>query len=195
MQASLFFMRQENIAEQIIMGVDPGTRVMGYAFLQVRQKQLELLQTGVLTFDAKKNMMLRLKSIYDDVSALVENFHPDVLAIEAPFYGKNVQSMLKLGRAQGIAMAIALHREIPVFEYSPRKVKQAVTGNGNASKEQLAAMLEQILHVRIVTEYFDATDALGIALCHYYESHSMFSSGKHSKDWTDFLEKNKERIL
>ena len=188
-------MKQELISEQIIMGIDPGTRVMGYAFLQVRQKNLTMLQTGVLTFDPKKNMMLRLKSIFEDVTALIDQFHPDVLAIEAPFYGKNVQSMLKLGRAQGIAMAVALHREIPVFEYTPRKVKQAITGNGNASKEQLAAMLQQLLHVRIESDYLDATDALGIALCHYYDAHALISSGKRSQDWSDFLEKNKDRIL
>ena len=190
-------MKQENLSEQIIMGIDPGTRVMGYAFLEVRQKKLNLLQMGVLTFKANANMMLRLKSIYEDVSTLVDGFHPDVLAIEAPFYGKNVQSMLKLGRAQGIAMAVALHREIPVFEYTPRKVKQAVTGNGNASKEQLAAMLSNLLHINSQQQYLDATDALGIALCHYYDSHSLIgaSSGSRVHDWAQFLEKNKDRIV
>lgn len=139
--------------------------------------------------------MLRLKSIFEDVSTLVDEFHPDVLAIEAPFYGKNVQSMLKLGRAQGIAMSIALHREIPVYEYTPRKVKQAVTGNGNASKEQLAAMLANLLHINPQQQYLDATDALGIALCHHYETHSFSGGKERNSNWNEFLEKNKDRII
>lgn len=178
------------------MGIDPGTRVMGYAFLEVRRKALRVMEMGVLSFSAKQSMSLRLKEIFEDVTTLVERFKPDVLAIEEPFYGKNVQSMLKLGRAQGIAMAIALHREIPVFEYTPRKVKQAVTGNGNASKEQLAAMLSRLLDVSAAPAFLDATDALGIALCHHYESVSVIaSSGGKVHDWAQFLEQHKDRIV
>lgn len=187
-------MKQENVSEQIIMGIDPGTRVMGYAFLEVCQKQLKVLEMGALTFSPRHSMQLRLKEIYEDVTTLVERHHPDILAIEEPFYGKNVQSMLKLGRAQGIAMAIALHREIPVFGYTPRKVKQAITGNGNASKEQVAAMLSNLLHIPAQPEYLDATDALGIALCHHYESTSFASAGGGG-DWEQFLSRNKDRIL
>ena len=177
------------------MGIDPGTRVMGYAFLEVKQKQLHVLEMGALTFSSKNSMALRLKEIFEDVSTLVDRSHPDVLAIEEPFYGKNVQSMLKLGRAQGIAMAVALHREIPVFEYTPRKVKQAITGNGNASKEQVAAMLARMLNVSETPAYLDATDALGIALCHHYESTSFVSSSGGSKGWEQFLSQNKDRII
>ena len=140
-------------------------------------------------------MALRLTEIFEDVTTLVERFHPDVLAIEEPFYGKNVQSMLKLGRAQGIAMAVALHREIPVYEYTPRKVKQAVTGNGNASKEQLAAMLSRLVELPSTPDYLDATDALGIALCHHYESVTVPVSGRSSKDWEQFLNRNRDRIV
>ena len=193
--ASLFFMKTENVSEQIIMGIDPGTRVMGYAFLEVRQKKTRLLEMGALTFSSKNPMALRLKEIFEDVTTLVERFKPDVLAIEEPFYGKNVQSMLKLGRAQGIAMAVALHREIPVFEYTPRKVKQAVTGNGNASKEQLAAMLSRLLDVPSTPSFLDATDALGITLCHHYESTSIAVSGHSAKDWEQFLNHNRDRIV
>lgn len=190
-------MESENLSEQIIMGIDPGTRVMGYAFLEVVRKKLHVMEMGVLTFSSKNPMSLRLKEIFEDVTTLVERFKPDALAIEEPFYGKNVQSMLKLGRAQGIAMAIALHREIPVFEYTPRKVKQAVTGNGNASKEQLAAMLSRLLDTPSDSRFLDATDALGIALCHHYESLSLIgaSSGNRVHDWAQFLEKNKDRIV
>ena len=188
-------MKQENLSEQIIMGIDPGTRVMGYAFLEVKHKRLRVMEMGVLTFSSKQSMALRLKEIFEDVTSLVERFKPDVLAIEEPFYGKNVQSMLKLGRAQGIAMAVALHREIPVFEYTPRKVKQAVTGNGNASKEQLAAMLSHLLEFPSDGTYLDATDALGIALCHHYESSSFTSGSGGSKDWEQFLNRNRDRIV
>lgn len=177
------------------MGIDPGTRVMGYAFLEVSQKKLNMLEMGALTFSPKHSMTLRLKEIYEDVTTLVERHAPDVLAIEEPFYGKNVQSMLKLGRAQGIAMAIALHRDIPVFEYTPRKVKQAITGNGNASKEQVAAMLSNLLHIPVQTECLDASDALAIALCHHYESTSFVSAAGGAKDWAQFLSRNKDRIL
>ena len=177
------------------MGIDPGTRVMGYAFLEVCGKRLRVLEMGALTFSPKHSMALRLKELFEDVTALVERFHPDVLAIEEPFYGKNVQSMLKLGRAQGIAMAVALHREIPVFEYTPRKVKQAVTGNGNASKEQLAAMLSRLLDVYAAPAFLDATDALGIALCHHYESGSLAVSSASGKGWERFLSANRDRIV
>lgn len=189
----LFAMQCENISDQIIMGIDPGTRVMGYAFLQVCQKKLSVLEMGVLTF-SNKDMTLRLKTIFEDITVLVDKFKPDIMAIEEPFYGKNVQSMLKLGRVQGIAMAIALHREIPVFEYTPRKVKQSVTGNGNASKEQVASMLSNLLHISATPDYFDATDALGIALCHHYQNMAIVSCGK-SSDWAKYITKLQNRIV
>ena len=131
--------------------------------------------------------------IFERVGALVDDFHPDAVVLEAPFYGKNVQSMLKLGRAQGVAMAAALYRDIPIFEYSPKKIKQSITGSGNASKEQVAGMLKSILKMKELPEYLDATDGLAAALCHYYQGNSVGATGKSYSGWASFISQNPER--
>ena len=178
---------------QIILGIDPGTNNMGFGIIQVKDKQISLVKMGVLKIDTKKEQLLKLKDIFEETSRLIETYSPDVLSIEAPFYGKNIQSMLKLGRAQGVAVAAAAHRDIPVFEYSPRKVKLSITGKGSASKEQVAAMLHHLIDFECVSSLFDATDALAIAFCHHLQNKS-FVKEKHYTGWEAFLSKNPERI-
>jgi len=154
--------------EKIILGIDPGTNVMGYALIVTEGKQYKLLQYGVIHLKKYGSHELKLKKIFERITGILEEFLPDTVALEAPFYGANVQSMLKLGRAQGVAMAAALAREIPITEYSPKKVKQSVTGNGNASKEQVAAMLQTLFKLEEIPKMLDATDALAVALCHHF---------------------------
>ena len=159
-------------AERIILGIDPGTTIMGYGVIRCRGKsQVELVEMGALHMSKIKDHALKLKRIFDRVSALIETHAPDDLAVEAPFFGQNVQSMLKLGRAQGVALAAALAHEIPVAEYAPRRVKQAVTGSGAASKEQVAGMVQRALKIRTedMPKDLDATDGLAVALCHHYQ--------------------------
>lgn len=181
--------------DKIIIGIDPGTNVMGYGLLGISNGKPELIAMGVLQLSKVEDHYMRLRRIYDRVLSLVEEFLPDEMAIEAPFYGKNVQSMLKLGRAQGVAMAAALGRQVPIAEYEPRKIKMAITGNGAASKEQVAMMLQRQLNFdpSNMPEFLDATDALAAALCHYYESKKPFPSGG-AKSWKDFIKKNPERV-
>ena len=188
--------REDLDYERIIMGVDPGTNVMGYGLLGINGKKLTPIVMGVITLSKVDDHYMRLARIYSRITGLVEQYLPDELAIEAPFYGKNVQSMLKLGRAQGVAIAAALAREIPITEYAPLKVKQAVTGNGSASKEQVANMLCYILKIsqQDRPELLDATDAMAVALTHYYESGKP-STGASAKSWEQFLKQNPERIL
>ena len=157
------------VKERIILGIDPGTLIMGYSLIMQRDKQLSLLRMGVLKLKQYDNQALKLKKIFERVLEIIDEYHPDELAIEAPFYGKNVQSMLKLGRAQGVAMAAALYRDIPIFEYSPRKIKQSITGNGAASKEQVAIMLQKIIKFDHLPDFLDATDATAAAVCHYFQ--------------------------
>ncbi len=176
--------------ERIILGLDPGTNVMGYGVILARGSSLKLLQFGVIHLSRLDSHELRLKKIFDRVLGLVDEFSPDEVALEAPFYGKNVQSMLKLGRAQGVAMSAALHRGIPIVEYAPKKVKQSVTGNGNASKEQVAKMLMQIFEFRELPKLLDASDALAVAVCHYYQNGKPKSKGK---SWEAFLKENPGR--
>lgn len=178
--------------EKIILGVDPGTQLMGYGVLMVRNRELILLQCGVINLSKYTNHEIKLKRIFERITALIDEFLPDEMALEAPFYGKNVQSMLKLGRAQGVAMAAALMRDIPIVEYAPRKVKQAVTGNGNASKEQVAAMLKQLIKFDHEPEFLDATDALGVALCHHFQANSPQQAG--GKSWAAFVDENPSRL-
>jgi len=180
--------------DRIILGVDPGTTVMGYGVILVKNKQLKLLQYGVIHLSKYSDHAIKLSKIFERIVSIIEEFHPDEMAIEAPFFGKNVQSMLKLGRAQGVAIAAAISREVPIIEYAPKKVKQSVTGNGNASKEQVAAMLERLLNFNDTkkTNLLDATDALGVAVCHY------FSNGENktkAKGWDTFLKDNPGRKL
>lgn len=156
--------------ERIIMGIDPGTVVMGYGVIAVQGNKIRLVTAGILKMSSDDHHLDRLKEIFDTVTSLIEQYLPDDLSIEEPFFGKNVQSMLKLGRAQGVAMAAALNRQVPVFGYSPRLIKQSITGKGSASKEQVAAMIERLLQMDIKPKYLDATDAVGVAICHFFQS-------------------------
>ncbi|MBD5179646.1 MAG: crossover junction endodeoxyribonuclease RuvC [Bacteroidales bacterium] len=183
--------------DRIIIGIDPGTNVMGYGILGISGRMPRCVALGVIKLSRFESHYLRLRRIYERVQALVEQYLPDEMAIEAPFFGKNVQSMLKLGRAQGVAMAAALSRDVPITEYEPRKIKMAITGNGAASKEQVQEMLRRILNIpreRLDGEALDATDALGAALCHYYES-SRPAAAAGPKSWKDFLAKNPDRLV
>jgi len=179
------------VKEKIILGLDPGTNIMGYGVIHVQLSKVNLLQFGVIQMGKTGAHELKLKKIFDRVLALVDEFHPDEVALEAPFFGKNVQSMLKLGRAQGVAMSAALFREVPITEYAPKKVKQSVTGNGNASKEQVAKMLMQIFSIKEMPKLLDASDALAVALCHHYQNGS---TKPKSKSWDSFLKDNPERL-
>lgn len=181
--------------ERIIMGIDPGTNVMGYGVLGVNGKKTEVVIMGVIQLSKFESHYKRLHRIFERVSGLAEQYLPDEVALEAPFFGKNVQSMLKLGRAQGVAMAAVLSRDIPVAEYAPRTIKMAVTGNGQASKEQVANMLRHLLGLKEeeMPRLLDATDALAVALTHYYETGKP-AVAKGPKSWADFLARNPDRI-
>jgi crossover junction endodeoxyribonuclease RuvC len=179
--------------DRIILGIDPGTIVMGYGILHVQNNQLKPLGIGVIKLEKLDDHALRLKKIFERTVGIIEEYKPDELAIEAPFFGKNVQSMLKLGRAQGVAIAAALSKNIPITEYSPKKIKMSITGNGNASKEQVAAMLQQILGIDKENLLLDATDAMGAALCHYYQNKNISAGGKSYTGWKAFLTDNPKR--
>ena len=181
--------------DRIIIGIDPGTNVMGYGILGIKARKPHMIAMGVITLSKFESHYLRLRRIYDRVLALVEQYLPDEMAIEAPFFGKNVQSMLKLGRAQGVAMAAALSRDIPITEYEPKKIKMAITGTGGASKEQVHEMLRRILSIpkENLLPQLDATDALGAALCHFYESGKP-QIASEPKDWKEFIARNPGRI-
>jgi crossover junction endodeoxyribonuclease RuvC len=193
-------MQQTEATEKVIIGVDPGTQVMGYGVISVKGQQISLVQYGVIHLNKYTTHELKLKKIFERITQLIEDYLPDEMAIEDPFYGKNPQSMLKLGRAQGVAMAAALARDIPIVEYSPRKVKQSVTGSGSASKEQVAYMLEKILQMELSREFMDATDGIAIAICHQYHANSPASSssstsGKSKKGgWSAFVSENPKRV-
>lgn len=184
-------MEKKAVKEKIILGLDPGTSVMGYGVILVKGSKIKLLQFGVIHLDKFDSHELRLKKIFDRVLSILDEFSPDEVALEAPFYGKNVQSMLKLGRAQGVAMAAALFRQIPIVEYAPKKVKQSVTGNGNASKEQVAKMLMTLLSIKEAPKLMDATDALAVALCHHYQNGA---DGIKKKSWKTFVKDNPKRV-
>lgn len=185
-------MRQQ---ERIILGVDPGTQVMGYGVLRIFNNKPEMLAIGILKLSAKDDHYLKLKKIYDFILGLVEEHLPDELAIEAPFFGKNVQSMLKLGRAQGVAMAAALARDIPVFEYAPLKIKMSLTGNGKAAKEQVAYMVQNYLKIpqEKMLKELDATDGMAAALCHYFQTNKL-NPEKQFTSWKDFINKNPSKV-
>lgn len=179
--------------EKIILGIDPGTNIMGYGLILITGKNYSLLQYGVIHLKKYSTHELKLKKIFERITGLIDEFHPDSVALEAPFYGENVQSMLKLGRAQGVAMAAALAREIPIAEYSPKKVKQSVTGNGNASKIQVAEMLKTLLKIEEIPKLLDATDALAVALCHHFHDGRLQTRGR-TAGWKSFLEDNPGRV-
>jgi len=191
-----YVMQMERIGKFHILGVDPGTNITGYAILEVDGKDCKVITAGI--FDLRKcgDHQTKLKEIFLQVQEVIETYLPKYLAIEAPFYGKNVQSMLKLGRAQGVAMAAGMTMGLDIHEYAPKKIKQAITGNGNASKEQVAAMLKHRLNIIIDEKYLDATDALAAAVCHFQrisQSGGLPASKKH-KDWKSFVNANKGRI-
>lgn len=180
--------------DRIILGIDPGTTIMGYGLIHNKSNKIELITMGVIKLNKYTNQALKLKKIFEKTLFLIDQYKPDELAIEAPFFGKNVQSMLKLGRAQGVAMAAALYRDLPIFEYSPKKIKQSITGNGNASKEQVAGMLKNLLSLKQAPEYLDETDALGAAVCHYFQK-SNLTEGKSYTGWKAFINENPKRVL
>jgi crossover junction endodeoxyribonuclease RuvC len=193
------------VKERIILGIDPGTIVMGYGVIHCKGKEAELLTLGVLKLDKYDDYALKLKKIFERTVGLIEEYKPDELAIEAPFFGKNVQSMLKLGRAQGVAIAAAMSRELAVNEYSPKKIKQSITGSGNASKEQVSAMLQRILKFENDSKFFDATDGLAAAYCHFLQnklvipelkstSKSKIPSKKKASSWESFVSVNPSRV-
>ena len=181
--------------ERIILGIDPGTQVMGYGILRVLNNKPELMAMGILQLNKYDDHYLKLRRIFERIIGLIDEYLPDELAIEAPFFGKNVQSMLKLGRAQGVAMAAALSRDIPIFEYAPLKIKMAITGNGRAAKEQVAYMLQNYLHIpnESMLPQMDATDGLAAAVCHYFQTNSI-STDKKFASWKDFINKNPEKV-
>ena len=166
---------------------------MGYGLIHIKGKQMELITIGVLHLHKLENHPIKLKTIFERTLQLIEEYKPDELSIEAPFFGKNVQSMLKLGRAQGVAIAAALYKNIPIFEYSPKKIKQSITGNGNSSKEQVAAMLQTLLNFTELPKHLDATDGLAAAVCHYFQRNTSGTSKKHS-GWKSFLADNPDKV-
>ncbi len=170
-----------------ILGVDPGTNVLGYAVLEVQRKNLRLVEMGVLNMQHLGEQQHKLRKILERLRQLIQTYRPQEMAIEAPFFGKNVQSMLKLGRAQGVAIATAISEGLETTEYSPKEIKKAVTGNGNATKEQVAAMLEQMIAQKVDAHMLDATDALAAAVCHYHRRSSPLGNQKRYKDWKSFL--------
>jgi len=181
------------ISDKIILGIDPGTTIMGFGLIKVKGKNMEFLQFNELQLKKYSDHYVKLKLIFERTLELIDNFNPDEIAIEAPFFGKNVQSMLKLGRAQGVAMAAGLSREIPITEYSPKKIKMAITGNGNASKEQVAKMLKSLLNIKELPRNLDSTDGLAAAVCHFYNLGKV-TVGKNYTGWSAFVRQNENRI-
>ena len=174
-----------------ILGVDPGTNILGYAIIEIDGKQVKVIHFGVFRLEKYEDHHEKLKEIFLQLQEIIETYLPKTLAIESPFYGKNVQSMLKLGRAQGVAMAAAITMGLEIVEYAPKKIKQSITGNGNASKEQVSAMLETILRIKITATHLDATDALATAICHYNQNSSLSIGTTKYKDWADFVKKKR----
>jgi len=179
--------------EKIILGIDPGTTIMGFGLIQIVNNKMKFLQLNELVLKKYDDHYLRLKHIFERTIDLIDQFNPDEIAIEAPFFGKNVQSMLKLGRAQGVAMAAGLSREISITEYSPKKIKKSITGNGNASKEQVAKMLQSLLSLKDLPKNLDSTDGLAAAVCHFFNSNNK-NIGKVYSNWDSFVKQNSNRI-
>lgn len=181
------------IKDKIILGIDPGTNIMGYGLIQIKNNKMSLIAMGSIELSKLSNHVLKLKKIFERTSHLIEEYKPDEFAIEAPFLGKNPQSMLKLGRAQGVSMASALINEVPVTEYSPKKIKQSITGKGTASKEQVAGMLVSLLKIKSLPKHLDATDGLAVAVCHYFQMGKPESSKNYS-GWESFVKNNPKKI-
>ncbi len=182
-----------NLDDQIILGIDPGTTIMGFGLIRIVKDQMELIQMHELQLKKYDNHYLKLKQIFARTLGLIEEYHPDQIAIEAPFFGKNVQSMLKLGRAQGVAMAAGLYREVPITEYSPNKIKMAITGNGNASKEQVAKMLQSLLKIKELPKNLDSTDGLAAAVCHFFNQGRPEKTATYS-GWQAYINQNPKKI-
>ena len=182
-------------SERIILGIDPGTTIMGYGVIKVTGRRAEMVTMGVIDLRKYGDHYLKLGRIFERVTGIIESYLPDELAIEAPFFGKNVQSMLKLGRAQGVAIAAAIHHGVPIHEYAPMKIKMALTGNGNASKEQVAGMLQRLLKIpnEEMSKFMDATDALAAAYCHFMQAGKPESDVKY-RGWKDFVNKNPDKV-
>ncbi len=186
------------IPEKIILGIDPGTQIAGYGLISVKGGVMSMIQYGVVELNKYSTYQLKLQKLFDTILRLIDEHHPDEMAIEDPFFGKNVQSMLKLGRAQGVVMAAALSRNIPIVEYAPRRIKQSVTGNGNATKDQVSHMVSHLLREDLQPKFFDATDALAIAVCHHFHENAIptVSSKKTKKGaWGAFVSENGDRIM
>ena len=181
------------MAELIILGIDPGTTVMGFGLIKVEKNQMHFLQLNELQLSKYGDHYVKLKLIFERTIELIETFHPDEIAIEAPFFGKNVQSILKLGRAQGVAMAAGLSRDIPITEYSPKKIKMAITGNGNASKEQVAKMLQSLLRFKDLPKNLDSTDGLAAAVCHFFNAAKGGDQKKYT-GWKAFVSQNPGKV-
>ncbi|SMC34968.1 crossover junction endodeoxyribonuclease RuvC [Cellulophaga tyrosinoxydans] len=179
--------------EKIILGIDPGTTIMGFGLIKVVNKKMEFIQMNELLLSKYTDPYVKLKLIFERTIELIDTYHPDEIAIEAPFFGKNVQSMLKLGRAQGVAMAAGLSRQIPITEYLPKKIKMAITGNGNASKEQVAKMLQGMLGLKTLPKNLDSTDGLAAAVCHFYNE-GRIEVGKSYTGWDAFVKQNEKRV-
>lgn len=181
--------------DRIILGIDPGTIVMGYGLIGIHKKEAAVMSLGVVKLGKIDDPMLKLQKIFERTQSLIDQYHPDELAIEAPFFGKNVQSMLKLGRAQGVAIAAAVSRQMQVNEYSPKKIKQSITGNGNASKEQVALMIQRLLKFKETPEFLDATDGLAAAYCHFLQSsRATIAGGKSYNSWKAFVTDNPAKL-
>ncbi|MDR0970863.1 MAG: crossover junction endodeoxyribonuclease RuvC [Bacteroidales bacterium] len=187
--------------ERRILGIDPGTNILGYSIIEQRGKDTFLLEMDVLKLGKIKDMATRMKHLFDCIIEIIDKYKPDILAIEAPFYGKNVQSMLLLGRAQGLCIAAAFSRGVPFMEYSPKKIKQSITGNGSSSKEQVAFMLQRIIKFATIPKYLDATDALAVAVCHLYQNNmeegqpQKKTNTKKSSSWASFVALNPKKVV
>ena len=179
---------------KIILGIDPGTTIMGYGIIKATGENVSLIDFNDFSLKKLDNHYLKLKKIFSSLTEIIDKYNPDEIAIEAPFFGKNVQSMLKLGRAQGVAMAAGLVKEIPITEYSPKKIKMAITGNGNSSKEQVAKMLQSILKFDEIPKNLDSTDGLAAAMCHFFNSKKISSLGTKFSGWQSYIKNNPEKI-
>jgi crossover junction endodeoxyribonuclease RuvC len=182
-----------SLEDQIILGIDPGTTIMGFGLIRVEKGEMNLIQMHELQLKKYDNHYLKLQQIFERTLSLIEEYNPDQIAIEAPFFGKNVQSMLKLGRAQGVAMAAGLYREIPITEYSPKKIKMAITGNGNASKEQVAKMLQSLFKIKELPKNLDATDGLAAAVCHFFNQGRPEKNNSYS-GWQSYVNQNPKKV-
>lgn len=182
-----------SLEDQIILGIDPGTTIMGFGLIRVEKREMKLIQMHELQLKKYDNHYLKLHQIFERTLGLIEEYNPDQIAIEAPFFGKNVQSMLKLGRAQGVAMAAGLYREVPITEYSPKKIKMAITGNGNASKEQVAKMLQSLFKIKELPKNLDATDGLAAAVCHFFNQGRPEKTNSYS-GWQAYVNQNPKKV-